>query len=443
MSSRRGRGGRERSLKDLMGQMAANKGGAATAVAEEPPPAEPVDDTWPPAEPADDVTTTADTAPNLSVVPEPREEEQPAAEAAPAPETETPSAAAPEPEPAAETEPVDAEVVEDAPSSEPEPEPAAEADGTEPDVVDGEVVAEEHHEQPDPTDAGPTAEVVATGQVLVLRGSGGESELETQRKRLLPKLPEMVPPSADLAPAQQLAYYEDILSGANRNLGLVVDLAKREWVRYVGWSLGPVRDKELWNQDPDREFKNFDAYCHEQWGFSGDYANKQIRALPVINVLRDVTAKELKEGPLRVLVRVYSSHGDQAVLDTWYRAETEYQSTAATKLEQAARDLGFIKAGEKTEADDETEKDPAIAPKLTPKERAEAWLKPLGDSVATEDPKDLAATLREVRRLVDRFDAQLKERQTEERRKAREAKKAEKPADPQTEAETPTEDSEE
>ncbi|MFJ9719925.1 hypothetical protein ACIRPQ_29035 [Streptomyces sp. NPDC101213] len=423
MSGRRGRG-REKSLQELMGSMR-NKGTSATAVAEEAPPAEPVDDSWPPADPVDDDTTAVD-APNLTVVPEPREEETaPEPEAAPEPVAEA--------EPEAEPESVvEAEVVD-----EPEADTAAvEAESAPEPVVDAEVVDDEP--EADTAAVEPTAQVEETGKVLVLRDTGGESELEVQRQRLLPKLPEMAPPPPDLAPAQQLAHYEDILSGANRNLGLVVDLAKREWVRYVGWSLGPVRDLELWNKDPEREFASFDAYCREQWAFSGDYANKQIRALPVINVLRDVTAKELKEGPLRVLVRVYTSHGDQAVLDTWFRAETHYGSTAAAKLEQAARDLNFIKAGQKDDdageggggdgEDGEADKEPQIAPKLTPKERAETWLKPLGETVATDDTKELSATVRELRRLLDRYELQLKERQSEERRARREAKKAEEPA---------------
>ncbi|MEU0770590.1 hypothetical protein [Streptomyces albogriseolus] len=396
MSRRRGR---EKSLQDLIGMK--KPGGAATAVVEETPPVEPVDDAWPPAEPVDDDAAVA-------VVPEQREEEPAPAE--PGPDAEPVTA---EPEPAAEAEVVDAEVVEDTPEPEPQPAPGTAVVMT--------------------TD--PAAVVEQAGQVIALRDDDAPgSELAIQRKRLLPQLPEMVPPPADATAIEKLEHYENALSGANRNLGLVVDLAKREYVRYVGWTLGPVRDEELWKADPERQFDSFDAYCHEQWGFSADYANKQIRALPVINILRDVTAKELKEGPMRVLVRVLGAAGEQGVLDTWFEAES-YGSTSAAALEKAAKALGFIKAGqieagESAEGGDGGEdgaadEEPAIQPKLTPKQKAERWLQPLDESVATEDPKDLAATVRELRKLIERYEAMIKERQSQARAAARQKKKDE------------------
>ncbi|MEU6932790.1 hypothetical protein AB0A05_26945 [Streptomyces sp. NPDC046374] len=430
---------REANLKNLLNRRI---GPVDEQVADDLPPAEPVEETWPPAEPADDTP--------VLTVPDPRHEADPEPEVI----EEQPEAVAPEHEP----------VIVEQPDPEPDPEPEAFVEqDVEDEVVEVEFVDEEQPEPapevvvaPEPET--PVKEIVviepAPGNVIALRPDpSAASELEVQRKRLLPELPTMSHPPASATPIQKLDHYEALFAGANRGLGLTVDLAKREMLLYLGFTLEPVRDDELWKADPDREFKDWDDYCQQQWGFSADYANKQIRARPIIEILRSVTAKELKEGTLRPLIRVRNAvlakfdtvddkpteealaAGAQAVLDTWFEAES-YGSTSAANLEKAAKALGFIKAGQPDPDDiidgeviSETENTPDIevvqVKPLTAKEKAETWLKPLADTVATDDTKELAAAIKETRGVLERLELQLKERQKEERARVRAAKKAE------------------
>ncbi|WP_323451944.1 hypothetical protein [Streptomyces yaizuensis] len=359
--------GRQQGLSSIVSNLRNKAPVVEAPVVEEAPPIEPVDASWPPAEPVDDV----------------------------APEAAVPDQRAP-----------------DAP----------------PEMIEGEVISETVHQEPDEAAAEPPSAPASTELVF----AGSREVLAAQRVRLLPRLPEMVHPPAEATPAEQLEHYETIISGADRNLALLQELTYREKVRYIGWAALPIREEELWNKDPERKFESFDDYCKKQLGYGADYVNKCIRALPIIDILRDVTAKELREGPVRALERVYKALGGgldpkkhtpeeveaghqagaEAVLATWERAE-KAGSTSARALVQAAVQLSYLKAGTKETA--ELAKDPKPDP--TPKEWAALWLKPLGDQLATAEPKQLATMIKESRTLLDRYEAQLKERQGAARKK--------------------------
>lgn len=78
----------------------------------------------------------------------------------------------------------------------------------------------------------------------------------------------------------------------------------------------------------------------EHFRIRKDYANKVVRAMPVVRALASVTTMDLKERQLRVLVPVQKDHGDEAVRKVWEEASRRGKLTEKT-LEQAAKFLGF------------------------------------------------------------------------------------------------------
>nr|BEK71513.1 hypothetical protein KPHV_87400 [Kitasatospora purpeofusca] len=87
-------------------------------------------------------------------------------------------------------------------------------------------------------------------------------------------------------------------------------------------------------------YKTLGDMLFENFRIKKDYANKVLRAVPVVRALELVTSMELKERQLRVLVPVQATHGDAAVREVWAEAARRGKLTEAT-LEQAVRFLGY------------------------------------------------------------------------------------------------------
>ncbi|MGW1076295.1 hypothetical protein [Streptomyces sp. NPDC002537] len=98
-----------------------------------------------------------------------------------------------------------------------------------------------------------------------------------------------------------------------------------------------IKKEQLWEA---AGLPSFDALVQERFGFSGDYANKQIRAMPVVRALKEATTMELKEKHLRALVPVHKKHGDEAVRKTWTEALRKGKVTEKS-LKEAAYFLGY------------------------------------------------------------------------------------------------------
>ncbi|WP_327359710.1 hypothetical protein [Streptomyces sp. NBC_01304] len=98
-----------------------------------------------------------------------------------------------------------------------------------------------------------------------------------------------------------------------------------------------IKEEFLWEAEG---LPNFDALIQHRFKFGGDYANKTIRAMPVVLALGEVTTMELKEKHLRPLVPVWKRHGDDAVRKVWDDALRKGKITEKS-LKDSAYFLGY------------------------------------------------------------------------------------------------------
>ncbi|MFD7616056.1 hypothetical protein [Streptomyces sp. NPDC059802] len=105
----------------------------------------------------------------------------------------------------------------------------------------------------------------------------------------------------------------------------------------LGEYIQAMKDERAWEVGG---YTTLGDLLFEQFGIRKDYANKVVRAVPVVRALEKVTTMDLKERQLRVLVPIQRDHGDEAVQKVWEEASRRGKLTEKT-LEAAAKFLGF------------------------------------------------------------------------------------------------------
>ena len=149
-------------------------------------------------------------------------------------------------------------------------------------------------------------------------------------------IPEYRPPQSD-DPRERLNHYL-------RGIGQVEYAAKSNEQRVqqqrllvLGEYIQAMKEERAWEAGG---YNTLGDLLFEHFGIRKDYANKVVRAVPVVRALEQVTTMDLKERQLRVLVPVQANHGDDAVRKVWEEAARRGKLTEKT-LEQAARFLGY------------------------------------------------------------------------------------------------------
>ncbi|MFF5939003.1 hypothetical protein [Streptomyces sp. NPDC012508] len=162
-----------------------------------------------------------------------------------------------------------------------------------------------------------------------------------EKTNSLPAVSVFVPPGAT-SPAERLSYCENAILHAERVTELATERITQQYLLWVAEPYQIVRDEDLFRQ---AGYETFDAWGRALHGRSGDYMNKVIRVGPVVRALSTITRRQLKEQPLRPLISVQRSHGDDAVRACWRTAEAAGDLTERG-LRRAAVERGYSVAPE-------------------------------------------------------------------------------------------------
>lgn len=118
--------------------------------------------------------------------------------------------------------------------------------------------------------------------------------------------------------------------------------AKQQKIIVQGRTFQAMKKEELWKV---LGLPHFDALVQAQFGFGKNYANKIIRAAPVVTALETLTSEELAEKHLRPLCGVLETHGADAVREVW--TEAARKKITEKSLQDAAVFLGYAEPVER------------------------------------------------------------------------------------------------
>ncbi|MFF9785670.1 hypothetical protein [Streptomyces nigrescens] len=137
-------------------------------------------------------------------------------------------------------------------------------------------------------------------------------------------------------PKERLDHYARSIAQAEMAARANEQRVKQQKIIVQGQNFLAIKDEKLWEVVglPD-----FDALMKARFGFGKNYANKIIRAVPVVMALESVTSMELVEKHLRPLCPVFEAFGAEAVRQTW--EEASRKKITEKNLQEAAAFLGF------------------------------------------------------------------------------------------------------
>ncbi|WP_328973562.1 hypothetical protein [Streptomyces sp. NBC_00239] len=180
-------------------------------------------------------------------------------------------------------------------------------------------------------ESGPSAEVLLHGDdddglvhLPVNRDRNGYVEIQ----------PFSRPESED--PKERFNHYARSIAQAEMAARANEQRVQQQKIIVQGQNFVAIKEEELWET---MGFPNFDALMKARFGFGKNYANKIIRAVPVVMALESVTSMELVEKHLRPLCPVFETFGDEAVRQVW--SEASRKKITEKTLQEAAAFLGF------------------------------------------------------------------------------------------------------
>lgn len=224
------------------------------------------------------------------------------------------------------------------------------------------------------------------------------------------EMPQFTLADSDASREEQLLHYARTITASERAAEAAAELVERHRILATGGSLEQIRENELWRE---RGYTSFDGCVQDLWGFSGDYANKMIRGLPVVRALGELASStQLKERQLRALVGVWQTHGEKAVREVWEEA-VRLGRTSGAGLEEAAKALGYGPAVEipATVVNSKGSIPAPSAPQFD--HRAEAMRLLNFDGflrIAAQHHTEARGVLEEMRRLLDEAEKELADR---------------------------------
>ncbi|MFI8365236.1 hypothetical protein ACIGD1_34430 [Streptomyces sp. NPDC085612] len=224
-------------------------------------------------------------------------------------------------------------------------------------------------------------------------GDGGTEDYQSSRQ--LDEKTNSLPPvfkrpqSEDRA--ERLAHCQGAILSADSWAQQATEAVTQQYLLMTAGAYELVRTEELWQEGG---FESFDAWGRILNGHGSDYMNKVIRIGPVVRALATITRRQLKEQPLRPLVSVQRTHGDDATRRCWQEAERVGDLTERGLLAAA------VKLGYKVEIEP-AKKSPTRA--LEPAKLNVATLRKL----SSRDPEAALEACRDLRRELDGLEAEL------------------------------------
>ncbi|GGU39316.1 hypothetical protein [Streptomyces violascens] len=137
-------------------------------------------------------------------------------------------------------------------------------------------------------------------------------------------------------PKERFSHYARSIAQAEMAGRANEQRAKQQKIIVQGQNFVAIKEEKLWET---MGFPHFDALMKARFGFGKNYANKVIRAVPVVMALEAVTSMELVEKHLRPLCPVYETFGEEAVRQVW--SEASRKKITEKNLQEAAAFLGF------------------------------------------------------------------------------------------------------
>ncbi|WP_439681597.1 hypothetical protein [Embleya sp. MST-111070] len=149
-------------------------------------------------------------------------------------------------------------------------------------------------------------------------------------------IPRFTPPTSEV-PSERLEQYLQGIGQVEYAAKSNEQRVQQQRLLTLGQYILGMKEERIWEAGG---YETLGDLLLENFGIRKDYANKVVRALPVIRALEDVTTVDLKERQLRVLVPVHAVHGDEGVRKVWDEASRRGKFTQRT-LEQAVSFLGY------------------------------------------------------------------------------------------------------
>ena len=158
---------------------------------------------------------------------------------------------------------------------------------------------------PEATEAPPSEGGSAPAALAVVREVPGYLEM--------PAFAE--PDSQD--PGERLEFYSRGIFAVQYAARANHERAEQQKLIGLGLRLRAMKEEELHKV---AGFETFGDLTDDRFGIKKHQANNIIRVLGVAQALEHITTQELKERPLRVLVPILDTHGEEAVRETWVEA---------------------------------------------------------------------------------------------------------------------------
>ncbi|MFE1478634.1 hypothetical protein ACFW6N_32880 [Streptomyces cyaneofuscatus] len=192
-------------------------------------------------------------------------------------------------------------------------------------------------ETPVPSD-GPSADPSEGSTELLLPGDDGDGLVNLPANRDqngYVDIPAFTRPESE-DPKERLNHYARGIAQAEMAARANEQRVKQQKIIVQGQNFLAIKEEKLWETVglPD-----FDALMKARFGFGKNYANKIIRAVPVVMALESVTSMELVEKHLRPLRPVFDAFGPDAVRQVW--SEASRKKITEKNLAEAAAFLGF------------------------------------------------------------------------------------------------------
>ncbi|MEU5430788.1 hypothetical protein AB0H73_35020 [Streptomyces olivoreticuli] len=196
-------------------------------------------------------------------------------------------------------------------------------------------------------------------------------------------MPSFTPPASE-DPRERLDHYLQGIGQVEYAAKSNEQRVQQQRLLTLGEYIQAMKEERAWEVGG---YQTLGDLLFEHFRIRKDYANKVVRAMPVVRALVSVTTMDLKERQLRVLVPVQKDHGDDAVRKVWEEASRRGKLTEKT-LEQAAKFLGF---GSPEPVDSKiTESARRLLPAASAGSKPKVNGVPSGDSGGVGGPKRLA-----------------------------------------------------
>lgn len=254
----------------------------------------------------------------------------------------------------------------------------------------GQLPEQKSEEKPAETEATDTPGPAAVAPAATARTAAG----------YLP-MPEFTQPDME-DPADRLEFYSRGILAVQYAARANHERADQQRLIGLGLRLKAMKEEDLHRV---AGFDTFGDLTESRFGIKKHQANNIIRVTPVAQALEDITTQELRERPLRVLVPILETHGEEPVRETWMEA-ARHGSVSDKALREAANFLGYAPPKE-LPASEETKAQERASPGPSESLRAVERIRTLAQKDPVQARREAEALESAVRELLEELAGNL------------------------------------